>query len=53
MKISINTIWQRGRDYTLIKKPINIFGKEVFASWLQIDDKMPLNETQFFLVGYK
>ena len=35
------------------QRPINIFWKEVFASWLQIDDEMLLYETQFFLVGYK
>ena len=43
MKISINTIWQRSRDYSytlgLIKRQINIFWKEVLASWLQIDEK--------------
>ena len=50
MEISINTIWQRGRDYlySLLKRPINIFWKEVFTSWLQIDEKTPLNETQYF-----
>ena len=49
MEISINTIWQRGRDYlySLLKRPINIFWKEVLTSWLQIDEKTPLNETQY------
>ena len=35
------------------QRPINIFWKEIFASWIQIDDEMLLYETQFFLVGYK
>ena len=50
LKLSINTIWQRGRDYSCssIKGPINLFWKDVFASWLQIDEQTPLNETLFF-----
>ena len=40
MEISINTIWQRGRDYlySLLKRPINIFWKEVTCQWYSLDE---------------
>ena len=39
---------KRQRLFVLsIKRPINIFWKEFFTSWLQIDEKAPLNETQY------
>ena len=58
MKISINTIWQRSRDYSytlgLIKRQINIFWKEVLASWLQIDEKKtPLKKAQLYGITLK